>query len=136
MDRIFDGFLISDNKDLIRIDDVCRMLASTYWAGSRPRETIEKSIENSLCFGVYKDGVQVGFARCVTDYSVLFYLCDVVIDSEYRGRGLGQAIMSAVMEHEEMKPLVGFLGTRDAHGLYEKFGFARDVEGTFMRRHL
>lgn len=135
MDRMFDGFLVSDNKEFIQVETVCEMLASTYWADKRPKDVIQKSIENSLCFGVYDGKRQVGFARCVTDYATTFYLCDVIIENGYRGRGLGKAMMSAIVEHEELKNLVGLLGTRDAHGLYEKFGFEKRVDGSLMRKH-
>ena len=129
-------FYISDDKSLIQLGRVCEMLFDTYWASGRSREIIEKSIANSFCFGVYQasDNYQVGFCRCVTDYAVLYYLADVVVDSRYRGRGLGKALMGAVTEHELFRDLYGNLGTRDAQGLYSQFGFERGVEGSFMRR--
>lgn len=133
METYFGDFFISDSKDLIQINRVYELLSDTYWADTRPRDAIQKSIENSLCFGVYKDVIMVGFARCVTDYAVLYYLCDVVIDKEFRGKGLGKALMKAITEHEMMSPLLGLLGTRDAHGLYEQFGFKR-AEGSSMRK--
>lgn len=80
--------------------------------------------EHSLCYGVYHAGCQVAFARLVTDYSTFAYLCDVVVDEHYRGRGLSKWIMSCIMENPSLSELRRFvLATRDAHGLYEKFGF-------------
>jgi len=123
MDVAVNGYLISDDKNLLDINRVCEMLSNTYWAKNRSREANKKSIENSLCFGVYKDNLQVGFARCVTDYAVYYYLCDVTIEEKYRGHGLGKALMKFIAGHELLAPLLGLLGTEDACGLYEQFGF-------------
>ncbi|HYF75256.1 MAG TPA: GNAT family N-acetyltransferase, partial [Candidatus Nitrosocosmicus sp.] len=87
------------------------------------REQIKKSIENSLCFGVYDAERQVGFARVVTDYSVMYWLCDVFVDEEYRGQGVGKLLVEYVVNHHDLKELNGILATRDAQGLYEKYGF-------------
>lgn len=126
-------FCISDDKNLIQIDKVHELLAKTYWASNRSKVVIQKSIENSLCFGIYKDNVQIGFARCVTDYAFMYWLGDVIIDEKYRGQGLGKALMKCIKEHEYLVSLVGFLNTKDAHGLYEQFGFQND-QGTAMRK--
>ena len=126
-------YLISDDKNLMNLDRVHVMLSNTYWAKNRSKEAIQKSIENSLCFGVYKDNLQIGFARCVTDYSVLYYLCDVTIEEKYRGQGLGKALMKCIIEHEFLAPLLGLLGTENARGLYEQFGF-KVSQGTDMFR--
>ena len=129
----YNGFLISDDQKLIQPDRAYELLSDTYWADSRSRESVEKSIQNSLCFGIYKDGLLIGFARCVTDYAVMYWLGDVIIDGKYRGLGLGKALIKVVTEHEKLANLIGFLGTRDAHGLYEQFGFQRD-QGSSMRK--
>jgi GNAT superfamily N-acetyltransferase len=76
----------------------------------------------------------MGFARVVTDYGVLYYLCDVVVDENYRGQGLGKVLVEAIIEHEKLADLLGLLATKDAHSLYEKFGFQRDIKGTAMRK--
>ena len=128
MDVIVNDYLISDNKDLLQIDRVHSLLKSTYWADNREKETTRKSIDNSLCFGIYKDNIQVGFARCVTDYATTYFLCDVVIDNEHRGLGLGKALIKLITEHNDLKSLSGNLKTKDAHGLYEQYGFSRDKE--------
>lgn len=124
---------LSDDKKLIQIDRVHTLLKSTYWANNRTIEKLQKSIENSLCFGIYKDGIQIGFARCVTDFATVYWLCDVVIDNEYRGKSLGKALMKSIIEHDDLKSIMGILGTKDAHGLYEQYGFNRDKDA-FMRR--
>jgi GNAT superfamily N-acetyltransferase len=133
MEKYYGKYLISDDKNCIQNNCVYDMLINTYWANNRSKEVIEKSIVNSLCFGVYIDNKQIGFARCVTDYSVLYYLCDVVIEKAYRGQGLGKQLIQFITEHEKMKSLIGLLGTNDAHKLYEKFGFMLNQKNSMYR---
>ncbi|MCL2226883.1 MAG: GNAT family N-acetyltransferase [Oscillospiraceae bacterium] len=133
MEVAYRDYIISDDKSLVQLNSVHKMLSGTYWAEFRSREVIEKAIENSLCFGIYKDGAMVGFARCVTDYSALYYLCDVVVNDGHRGKGLGKALVKAVTEHERLSHLLAMLDTNDAHGLYKQFGF-EDGSATAMRR--
>lgn len=99
----------------------------SYWAKGRSREKIAKSIRNSLCFGLYTaDGQQVGFARVLSDFAVFAWIMDVFILEAYQRQGLGQMLMKAIMEHPDLQDLERWgLGTKDAHGLYEKFGFRR-----------
>ena len=123
MELKHNNFLLSDDKDKIQLDRVCQMLNASYWAKDRPREIIAKSIENSICFGIYIDEKQVGFARCVTDYAAFYWLADVIIDEEYRGQGLGKFLVEAAVKHEQLKGCNGLLGTKDAHGLYSQYGF-------------
>ena len=96
----------------------------SYWAEGRPRALVEKSIENSLSFGMYRAGRQVGFARVVTDYATFAWLADVFILEEARGHGLGKWLIGAIQEHPDLQ---GFrrwvLATKDAHDLYRKYGF-------------
>jgi len=126
-------FLISDEKLLVQADRVHELLKNTYWAENRSLEVVKKTIENSLCIGIYKNNLLVGFARCVTDYSVVYWLCDVIIDEKYRGQGLGKALMKVISEHNDLKFLRGILATKDAHGLYEQYGYIHDKD-TFMRK--
>lgn len=123
MERQVGTALISDDKNLLQIDRIFALLKTSYWAGERSRETIEQSIEHSLCFGVYQNGEQVGFARCVTDYATMFWLADVILDERVRGQGLGKALVDLIVSHERLQGLVGTLATRDAQGLYQRFGF-------------
>ena len=134
VELIYNDFLISDDKSLIQVDRVYEFLKTAYWAESWiTREIVALSIENSFCFGVYKDAVLIGFARCITDYSTMYYLADVIIDGNYRGQGLGKALMKFITEHEIFSPLLGVTETRDSHGLYEKYGF-KTSKGFAMRK--
>jgi GNAT superfamily N-acetyltransferase len=88
------------------------------------RDVVDRSIDNSLCFGAYEDGRQVGFARVVTDTATFAHLMDVFVLPEYRGRGFGKELVGAVMAHPDLQGLRKFgLHTLDGHGLYEQFGF-------------
>jgi GNAT superfamily N-acetyltransferase len=107
----------------------------SYWAKGIPLEVMKKSIENSLCFGVYHKGRQVGFARVVTDYATTAYVGDVFIIESYRGRGLGKRLIKAIVDHSELEGLrLWFLGTKDAHELYRKYGFKKVAETPAMER--
>ncbi|MBR6187222.1 MAG: GNAT family N-acetyltransferase [Clostridia bacterium] len=118
-------FRIVEGAENMNTADIVRLLRNTYWAANRPDETIEKSLRHSSCFGVWAEDAQrlVGFARVISDYATTFYLCDVVIDPEYRRQGLGTALLSHIHALPEFSSLRGLLLTRDAHGLYEKFGY-------------
>jgi GNAT superfamily N-acetyltransferase len=134
MESFFGEFKISDNKGLISVNRVWDLLQKSYWANQRSKEKIAASIKNSLCFGVYDKEKMIGFARVVTDYATMYWLCDVIIDEEYRGNGLGKKLIECITEMEELKGMFGILATRDAHGLYEKYGFKREPE-KYMRRN-
>jgi N-acetylglutamate synthase-like GNAT family acetyltransferase len=122
-----DNYLISDDDAILDIDAICDFLSRAYWAKKRPRDVIENSLQHSLNFGVYdlqNKRRQVGFARVVTDYSTFAYLCDVVIQENYRGRALGKWMMECIMSYPELQNLKRWcLLTKDAHGLYKQFGF-------------
>lgn len=119
------NYRIVDGSDKMKTEDIARLLKMTYWADKRPAETIEKSIRNSSCYGIYADGSDrlTGFARVISDYATSYYLCDVIIDPEFQHQGLGTALVSHVVSLPEYSKLRGFLITRDAHDLYRKFGF-------------
>jgi GNAT superfamily N-acetyltransferase len=96
----------------------------SYWALGRPLEVARRSLEYSLCFGLYERGKQVGFARVVTDRATFAWPCDVFVLEAYRGRGLSKWLIESVMSHPDLQGLRRvLLGTREAHGLYERFGF-------------
>lgn len=118
-------FTISKDKALLQTGRVMELLGQSYWANNRTRETIEKSIENSICYSAFANGVQVGFARVVSDFATAFYICDVIVDPVWRGRGIGKQLIRAITEDEPFRPLLGILLTTDAHGLYEKYGFEK-----------
>jgi GNAT superfamily N-acetyltransferase len=122
-----DDYFVSTSPELIDLDFVCAALGGSYWAQGRPRAVIEASLKESLCFGLYErqGGRQVGLARVVTDGATFSWLCDVVVDGGHRGRGLGKLLVETVVGHPRIKGTTFMLGTRDAHGLYERFGFYR-----------
>ena len=119
------NYRIIDGADGMDSAEVAALLKTTYWANTRSLETIEKSMRNSSCYGVYLDEGKklVGFARVISDDATTYYLCDVVIDPAYRGRGFGKALVSYIVSLPEYAGLRGLLLTKDAHGLYEQFGF-------------
>lgn len=119
-------YFISDNKDLLDIGFIHFELSNSYWAKNIPIELVQKSITHSLCFGVYKDKKQIGFARVISDYATFGYLCDVIISQEEQGKGAGKMLMEFIMKHPDLKGLRRFmLATRDAHTLYMKYGFTK-----------
>lgn len=96
----------------------------SYWAKGIPFETVTRSIENSLCFGVYNGNSQIGFARVISDKATFAYLADVFILEKFRGLGLSKKLIETILGHKELQGLRRWmLGTFDAHGLYSKYGF-------------
>ena len=121
-----DGFITSTDPTLLKIDVIYNYLSNeSYWAQGRELSIVKKSIENSLCYGVYHDKKQVGFARVVTDCAVFAYILDLFILKEFRGMGLGKWLMECILAHPELQEVKWALSTTDAHGLYEKFGFRK-----------
>ncbi|MEG0020789.1 MAG: GNAT family N-acetyltransferase [Oscillospiraceae bacterium] len=120
--------------DEMNLPKVTALLQSTYWADDRSKEQIEKSMKNSICVGAFnEEKEQIGFARVITDHATTYYLCDVIVATEYRGHNVGSALLTAIVEDEELKDLRGILGTKDAHGFYANFGFEKN-EKLFMQR--
>ena len=122
-----DRYFISTDSALLDLDFLQRGLNSTYWAANRSREVIEASIRNSICFGVYekKSKKQVGFTRIVTDKVTFSWVCDVFVDEAHRKYGLGKWLIESAVNHPDIRKTLSTLGTRDAHGLYEKYGYVR-----------
>jgi len=120
------GYKISTDKDLLDLDVIHNYLCNeSYWSKGITKEKVQRSIENSMCFGVYKDGKQVGLARVITDKAIFAYLCDVFILDEFRGHGLSKWLLQTILAHPELQGLKRWtLATLDAHGLYKQFGFA------------
>ncbi len=119
---------ISTDPSRIDVSLVHDFLSNSYWAKGRPREVVERSIKHSLCFGVYEHGTQIAFARLITDRAVFAYLADVFVVLDHRGRGIARLLLEAILEHPDVKGLrVIRLATRDAHGLYRKYGFTSIV---------
>ena len=132
MERRYDDYVISDDKTMLSLERIKNLLSNSYWAKNRPAEVILKSIENSVCYGIYYEKYQVGFARVVTDWVTVYYLCDVFIDEKYRGKGLGKKLIEIIVG--EFEGMMGLLGTLDAHGLYEQYGFKKNSERLMNRR--
>ena len=115
---------ISTDKSRLDLDAIHAYLARSYWSPGVPREIVARAIEHSLCFGVFHAGAQVGFARVVTDRATFAYLADVYVLEPHRGQGVARQLVAAVMAHPDLQGLRRMLlATRDAHGLYAKFGF-------------
>ena len=124
-ENMIGGFLYSSDKEKLDVNYIHHYLsAESYWAKNIPIEIVKKSIDGSLCFGVYYQEKQIGFARVITDYATFGYLADVFIDKHYRGKGLGKELMKFIMKQDVIKKLRRFmLATLDAHSLYAQFGF-------------
>ncbi len=118
-------YRIVEGLENMALSDVVRLLRTTYWAGDRPAEVIETALRNSRCFGILLPGDQTlaAFARVVSDGATMYYLADVVVAEAYRRQGLGTALVSHIVSCPAYAHLRGLLFTRDAHGLYRKFGF-------------
>lgn len=114
---------ISTDKKKLQIKVIHRFLKDTYWAKGRTIDEVKTTIENSLCFGVYLNNEQIGFARVATEYAVFAYLLDVFILPEYQGKGYSKQLIKEVIEHPKLKTCGWMLKTSDAHGLYNQFGF-------------
>ena len=145
-------FLISTDSARLDLDVIHGFLTNCYWAKGIPREVVARSLQHSLCFGVYHEGgekppflpragksgtPQVGFARVISDFATIAYLGDVFVLEAYRGRGLSAWMMECVLRHPQLQGLRRWiLLTRDAHGLYTKFGFTPvKSPGSYMELH-
>lgn len=119
-----DGYVISTDPALLDLDAIHGYIARSYWAAGIPPETLARAVAHSLCFGLYQDRAQVGFARMVTDQATFAYLADVYVLEAHRGRGLGKWLMECVHAHPALQGLRRMmLATRDAHGLYRQYGY-------------
>lgn len=131
------SYRIVDGAENLSVSEVMRLLGQTYWAAARTREQVTASMKNSRCYGVVlrEEKTLVGFARVISDFSTTYYLCDVVVDAAHQRRGLGSALVSYIESLPVYRGLRGMLITRDAHALYEKFGYAV-LDGRFMVKGL
>jgi len=119
------GFTISTDKDLLDFNMIYNYLGKeSYWSKGIAAERVRTSIDNSMCFGVYDNGKQVGFARVITDKAIFAYLCDVFVLKSHRGLSLSKWLLQTIRSHPELQGLKRWmLATNDAHGLYKQFGF-------------
>jgi GNAT superfamily N-acetyltransferase len=135
-----DNILISTDKSKLQLDIIHDYLSKkSYWASGIPIETVQKSIENSMAFGVYlqqeNELIQIGFCRIISDLATYAYLADVFVLEEYRGKGISKLLMEVILKHPDLQGLRNWiLGTRDAHGLYAQYGFKPlDKPDSFMQ---
>jgi len=118
------NYTITTDKSKLDFSVIHTFLSTSYWAEEIPMEIVKKAVENSLCFGVYNNDKQVGFARVISDFSTFAYLADVFIVEQERGKGLSKWLMECILKHQELQGLRNFcLLTRDAHSLYAQYGF-------------
>jgi len=129
-------YLISTDASLLDLKVVHGFLSTSYWAAGVPERVVERSIENSVCFGVYRGEEQAGFARVVTDRATFAYLADVFVLEEHRGRGIGKWLVEVILSHPDLQGLRRWmLATRDAHDLYRRYTFTELARpGIFMER--
>jgi GNAT superfamily N-acetyltransferase len=126
---------VSTDPTQLDVDAIHRYLEGSYWAAGIPRAVVDRSLRNSLNFGVYRGEELVGFARVVTDLATFAYVGDVFVIEAYRGRGLSKWLMECILDHPDLRDVRRWhLVTRDAHGLYAKFGFAEPPPGKHMER--
>ena len=117
-------YRLSSSAGDMDVDAIHAYLTRSYWAGGVPYATVAQAVSNSLCFGLFQSAAQIGFARVVTDKSTFAYLCDVYVLEAHRGQGLSKWLMETVRAHPDLQGLRRFmLSTKDAHGLYARFGF-------------
>ena len=131
-------YLVTDDSRRVSVDAVHRFLSEeSNWSKRIPRAAVEKSIANSMCFALLKDGEQIGFARLITDRATIAYLGDVYVMKEHRGHGLSKWLMECVMSHPDLQNLRRWiLVTGDAHGLYRRYGFTQlAAPDRYMEKH-
>lgn len=131
------GYDISLDPARLQLDVIHGFIAQSYWASGMPRETLARAIVNSVCVGAYRDGVQVGFARVVTDRATFAYLADVFVLPDHGGKGLAKKMVQALHDHPELQGLRRWmLATSDAHGVYAALGWQPIAQPElFMQRH-
>ncbi len=121
-----DNLILSTDPNRLDIDEICRFLAQAYWADTRSRKTIERSLKNSLVFAVHDGERQVAMARVVTDFATFAWVCDVFVHPDYRGRGISKWMMKEILAHPDMQGLRRWiLASSNARGLYSQFGFSQ-----------
>lgn len=127
-------YYISTEKE-IPVNQLMNLMKQTYWAPERSEEDVLTAMKNSVSFGAFdEEGNLVGFARVVTDFVSIWYLCDVIVDESHREQGIGKMIMSAVVSDERFAKAGALLKTKDAHGLYREYGFQDVDAGRVMYR--
>ena len=128
MQKGFEQYQMTDDKELIKEHsvDIKVLLSQSYWAKDRTLETIEKSMEQSMCFAVLdmESNQIIGFARVVTDYATMYYICDVIVEERHRGKQIGKNLINYIVTQEKLMGMYGMLLTSDAQGFYSQYGFS------------
>lgn len=132
MELIEHEYIFTDDKGKINLNAVHNLLKQSHWAQNRPLEIIAKSIETSLCFSIYHNDVQIGFARVISDYAVYSLISDVIIDEKYRGNGLGKKFINFISNHPYIKDTSKVLWTRYAENLYLQCDFKEENHYKFL----
>jgi GNAT superfamily N-acetyltransferase len=115
---------VSTDKTKLNLTFIHLFLKDIYWTAGRTIKEVQTTIDHSFCFGIYLDDQQIGFARVITDYVVFAYVMDVFIDEVHRGKGYSSILIEAMMTEPQLQNVkIWRLATRDAHHIYEKFGF-------------
>lgn len=123
-----EDYIISTDPNKLQLNVIHGFLSKTYWAPNISLEKVKISMDNSYCFGVYKNEEQIGFARLITDYATFAYLADVFILEEFRGKGLSKWLMQIIVDSPAVQGLRSWmLKTKDAHGLYKQFNFSKPI---------
>lgn len=112
---------------------ITELLKNTYWAKDWSIEIIKKAMDNSMCFGVFYKETQIAYARCVTDNSTMYWLCDVIVDRKYRKKGIGNALIEFIVTHEKLNQLMGILSSNHSKELYSKYGFKLSTNGFMIK---
>lgn len=124
MEIVKNKYKIYDERDRVDLILVSKWLSTSYWAKERTIEKIQQSINNSVCYSIYDQKQQIGFARMVSDFATFGYLADVYIDEKFRGQGIGKMLLDSIACDVRWKNLLIMLSTEDAHGVYKKYGFS------------
>lgn len=129
----FGDFMITDDKSMMQTDRIYELLKTTYWARNWSYSRVKAAFDNSLCFGVFENDEQIAYARCVTDFSTVFWLCDVVVEENHRNIGIGNEMIKFVVSHEKLKGLMGVLSSGHSKELYKRYGFRLSTNGCMLR---
>ena len=133
METIFKDYIITDEKEKMQLDVIAELLKGVYWAKSWSLDIIKKALDNSICFGVFYREKQIAYARCVTDDATMYWLCDVVVEKEYRNKGIGSALVDYIVSHEKLNKLMGILSSNHSKELYKKYGFKLSSNGFMIK---
>ena len=133
MEIMFKDYVITDSKQRMQLDVITELLRDTYWAKKWSIETIKMAMDNSICFGVFLQNKQIAYARCVTDYSTMYWLCDVVVDKKYRHNGIGNMLVKTITNYNILSPLMGILSSNHSKELYMKYGFKLSTNGFMIK---